>query len=155
MVVDISAEVAGGQVSEVVVLDGNAQGFDRSFKSSLRNRRLLPSLRVEEDRTHLLRRGLTDAIDWLREFIDWARCGAEGAAPEPDLAMLTGIVGDSQVLPMAAESTDRGINQESLPRWVELFGISEQFTGGAFFHARKPHDISTTYGTVWGCIRLY
>lgn len=58
-------------------------------------------LRVEEDRTHLLRRGLTDAIDCLREFIDWARCGAEGAAPEPDLARLTGLVGDSHALPNA------------------------------------------------------
>ena len=27
------------------------------------------------------------------------------------------------------------MSQESLPRWFELFGISERFTGGAFFHA--------------------
>ena len=65
-------------------------------------------LRVEEDRTHLLRRGLTDAIAWLREFIDWARCGAEGAAPEPDLARLTGIVGDSQVLSNARNPPTEG-----------------------------------------------
>ena len=70
-----------------------------SVESRLRDTEAM--LRVEEDRTHLLRRGLTDAIDWLREFIDWARCGAEGAAPQPDLARLTGIVGDSQALPTA------------------------------------------------------
>lgn len=70
-----------------------------SVESRLRDTEAM--LRVEEDRTHLLRRGLTDAIGWLREFIDWARCGAEGAAPQPDLARLTGIVGDSQALPTA------------------------------------------------------
>ena len=31
------------------------------------------------------------------------------------------------------ESTDRDINQDSLPRWFELFGNSEQLAGGASF----------------------
>ena len=58
-------------------------GEDAESMAALRATQVL--LRVEEDRTHLLRRGLTDAIAWLREFIDWARCGAEGAAPERTL----------------------------------------------------------------------
>lgn len=121
---DLVAAIPGGIVGIIVAwlgLKGRKEETSATFNDSLlqrqgdriaslehrldgvedRLRETESKLRMEEDRTHLLRRGLTDAIDWLREFIDWARCGAEGAAPEPDLARLTGIVGDSQVLPNA------------------------------------------------------
>lgn len=52
-------------------------------------------LRLEEDKTYSLRRALVNAVDWLREFVDWARGGAVGNAPEPDIVSLTEVLSGS------------------------------------------------------------
>lgn len=58
-------------------------------------------LRVEEDRTHQLRRALEDAIGWLRDFVDWVRSDRKTAPPEPDIADLAAVVRASYQSPTA------------------------------------------------------
>ena len=121
---DLVAAIPGGIVGIIVAwlgLKGRKEETSATFNDSLlqrqgdriasleqrldgvedRLRETESKLRVEEDRTHILRRALEDSIEWLREFVDWARRGSVGSPPEPDLADLADVLRRSRVFPTA------------------------------------------------------
>lgn len=63
-------------------------------------------LLVEKEKVHILNRGLRDAVEWLRDFVDWERGGCVGNPPQPDIAELMGIL--NETLPNARNPPTEG-----------------------------------------------
>lgn len=93
--VTLNENLITGQATRIDKLETRLERVEQS----LRETRAL--LQVEEDRTHSLRMALREALEGLKDFLDWVKSDRHSAPPSPDLDGLDRVLQASYRPPTA------------------------------------------------------
>lgn len=93
--VTLNENLIKGQAARIDKLESRLEDVE----SSLQETRAL--LLAEEDRSHSLRLALREALEALKDFVEWARSDRHSAPPTPDVDGLAQVLRSSYLAPTA------------------------------------------------------
>ncbi len=93
--VTLNENLIKGQAARIDKLESRLEDVE----SSLQETRAL--LLAEEDRSHSLRLALREALEALKDFVEWARSDRHSSPPTPDVDGLAQVLRSSYLAPTA------------------------------------------------------
>lgn len=93
--VTLNENLINGQATRIDKLEFRLEKVEESLKET----RAL--LLVEEERTHTLRMALREALEGLKDFLDWAKSDRSSEPPSPDLVGIDRVLQASYHPPTA------------------------------------------------------